>query len=117
MVSDHRIHSETPPGGQFVVEIRNGSSVRSDLFFDADHFREHQEPHDQSWLCQFQGFPLDIPDSVKAIATEALRTRLIDIGFLIPRAEWEVRYPEQADYLRQFRAMRSASRSDSGRGG
>lgn len=97
--------TETPPGGQFVIQVRDDTIVRSDLLFDADYFRRHQEPDDASWLCQFHAFPLTIPDPVKHVVTEGLRQRLIDIGFLIPRAEWERRYPDQAELLRQFQQM------------
>jgi len=83
------------------------------LLFDADYFRRHQEPDDCSWLCQFQGFPLAIPEQAKQVVTEELRRRLIDVGFLIPRAEWETRYPEQADLSRQFRALMQRDRSSS----
>ena len=97
--------TDTPPGGQFVLELKNGKVARSELLFDAEYFRERQEPQDLTWLCQFQAFPLDILEPVKRTVTEALRTRLIDVGFLIPRVEWETRYPDQAEILRQFRAM------------
>ncbi|WP_421121715.1 hypothetical protein [Sphingobium yanoikuyae] len=108
----------TPPGGQFVIEVKNDAVVRTDLIFDAYYFRQHQEPDDSSWLCQFQSFPLAIPETVKQIVTEALRHTLVDVGFLIPRAEWEERYPEQAEMLRQFRqAMhdRFGPRDDQGK--
>lgn len=101
-----RYESETPPGGQFVIELKNESVVRADLLFDAAYFRDHQEPDDISWLCQFHAFPLEIPESIKDVVTKALRRHLIDVGFLIPRAEWETRYPDQAEYLRQFQALR-----------
>lgn len=107
MLAAPRRDTETPPGGQFIVELKKGMVARSDLFFDVDYFRQHQEPDDVSWLCQFQSFPLDIPDPIKTTVTEALRARLIEAGFLIPRAEWAVRYPEQAEILRQFRTMLS----------
>jgi hypothetical protein len=93
----------TPPGGQFVIEVKNDAVARTDLIFDADYFRQHQEPEDCIWLCQFQSYPLAIPEIVKRTVTEALRRELVDVGFLIPRAEWEERYPEQAEMLRQFR--------------
>ena len=96
---------KTPPGGQFVIAVNGDSVVRSDLLFEADYFCRHQEPDDCSWLCQFQGFPLAIPEQAKQVVTDELRRRLIDIGFLIPRAEWEARYPQQADLSRQFRAL------------
>ena len=93
----------TPAGGQFVIAVKDDAVVRTDLIFDADHFRRHQEPDDCSWLCQCQSFPLAIPETVKQTVTEALRRELVDVGFLIPRAQWEERYPEQAEMLRQFR--------------
>lgn len=93
----------TPAGGQFVIKVKNDTVVRTDLFFDADYFGQHQEPDDCSWLCQFQSFPLLIPEAVKRTVTECLRRSLVDAGFLIPRAEWEERYPGQAEILRQFR--------------
>lgn len=112
--------TETPPGGQFVIHLRNDAVVRADLLFDADYFRHHQEPDDPSWLCQFHAFPLAIPETTRQAVTETLRRRLIDVGFLIPRSEWEERYPEQAALLQQFReAMRSEPRSlpDNGKDG
>lgn len=96
----------TPPGGQYVVQIRNNQVVNAELFFDAEYFRHHQEPDDLSWLCQFHTFPLEMPERLKDIVTADLRSRLIAAGFLIPRAEWIARYPDQAEFLRQFRELR-----------
>ncbi|MDT7533082.1 hypothetical protein OVY48_06485 [Sphingobium sp. SA2] len=85
--------------------VKGDAVVRSDLLFDAEYFRYHQEPDYVSWLCQFHAFPLAIAENVKRIVTEELRRQLIESGFLIPRAEWEDRYPAQAELLRQFREM------------
>lgn len=95
-----------PPGGQYVVQIRNDQVLNAELLFDAEYFRHHQEPDDVSWLCQFHTFPLEIPERLKNIVTADLRSRLIAVGFLVPRAEWIERYPDQAEFLRQFREIR-----------
>ncbi|MBV2149906.1 hypothetical protein KRZ98_16805 [Sphingobium sp. AS12] len=47
--------TETPPGGQFVIELRNDAVVRADLLFDADYFRHHQEPDEVPWLSSNSG--------------------------------------------------------------
>lgn len=108
--------SETPPGGQFVIEVKELQVVRTELLFDAAYFQRNQEPDDLSWLCQFQGFPLPIPQEVQDIVTHELRQKLIDIGFLIPRTQWERSYPEHAEMSRQFHAalrrQRTSSTSD-----
>lgn len=99
-----------PYSGQFIIQITNGRLDRSELFFPEEHYVTRQSPDDCGWLVQFHTFPMAIPENIQTMVTECLRDHLKAAGFLIPRAEWRERYPEEAAFTDQFHAELAAAR-------
>jgi hypothetical protein len=91
---------------QFVCRVKNGVVTDARLFMNAEYYQRRQH-HDRtrSFLVQWNVTPIPVEDSLKALVEETLWTKLQEIGFIIPRAEWEQKYPEQLEIERNFQEM------------
>lgn len=91
---------------QFICRIEKGVVTDARLYIDTDYFQAHQHHDDsRSFLVQWHVNPVPVKKDLKALVEEALWAKLQEIGFIIPRAEWEEKYPEQAEMSRQFREL------------
>lgn len=106
----YKVPDIEPASGQYIIQIEKGVIKRDELFFPAEYYQTRQSPDDCGWLVQFHTFPMAIPPLIQALVIERLRDRLTEAGFLIPRAEWEERYPEEASFNAQFHAELAAAR-------
>lgn len=95
---------------QFICELNANGVVRQHLWFGAHHLR-HQSPDDSNWLVQTHTFPLSIPVEIKQILVQTLRTTLIEKGYLVPRVQWEQRYPAQHLISQRFAEFSAAHRA------
>src|SRR3546814_8076395 len=73
---------------------------------NAEYYQSCQY-HDRSrsLLVQWNVTSIPVEDHLKAIVEDTLWGKLQEIGFIIPRAEWEQKYPEQVEIERQFQEM------------
>lgn len=100
---------------QCIIELsgnddRGWSVVRSDLWMDEAH-RQRQTPEDGKHLIQLHTAALPLSEKLGEAITEALRARLVDFGYLIPRDEWRRRYPAQAMMSARFAEFFEAERN------
>lgn len=109
-------HKQSIEGGKdnpqcvigLIGDDENGWTMkRSNLFMEYPHL-ERQKPDDGNWLVQTHTAPLPLSDVLAKAIADALRARLIERGYLIPRAEWEQRYPAQALTSRRFAEFSAA---------
>lgn len=98
-----------PPQGQYVIEIDARGKLprlgRDELYFDAQYYSTRQHHNELTWLTQWQALPFEVPVEVCNLVTTTLHRRLTEAGYLIPMSDWEEKYPDQADYRRQFMEM------------
>src|SRR3546814_15484640 len=73
---------------------------------NAEYYQSCQY-HDlsRSLLVQWNVTSIPVEDHLKAIVEDTPWGKLQEIGFIIPRAEWEQKYPEQVEIERQFKEM------------
>src|SRR3546814_4137833 len=73
---------------------------------NAEYYQSCQY-HDRSrsLLVQWNVTSIPVEDHLKAIVEDTLWGKLQEIGFIIPRAVWEQKYPEQVEIERQFQEM------------
>src|SRR3546814_20600694 len=73
---------------------------------NAEYYQSCQY-HDRSrsLLVQWTVTSTPVEDHLKAIVDDTPWGKLQEIGFIIPRAEWEQKYPEQVVIERQFQEM------------
>lgn len=100
---------------QCIVELagddeRGWRVMRSDLWMDDDR-RRSQSPDDGKHLVQLHTAAVPLSEKLGAAITEALRAKLIEFGYLIPRGEWQRRYPAQAMMGRRFAEFFEAERA------
>lgn len=89
---------------QIVIEIKNGEVERKDIFWtDEDRQTNDDFP---IHLNTFRGLSLD----EKEIETlqAALKDILVEVGYLIPREEWERRYPASHLVSKRFAEFNAA---------
>ena len=106
-------HSE--PGEDLDVSDYHWKVVRSHLLMNTKYYKTHQQYDRSSYLIQHQATsPFPLEESLIAALTNALREKLVEVNYFIPRKEWEQKYPEQVEYIRQFRKMMNGNNNEAG---
>lgn len=83
---------------------------RHDLIMSERHLRQ-QEHDERTEMFHPQSSPFPLEDGLTAFLNNAIRTILVDFGYLIPRSEWEERYPGQRIIANHFKAFFAAQRA------
>src|SRR3546814_9121373 len=78
------------------LQVKKGVVTDAQIFMNAEYYQSCQY-HDRSrsLLVQWNVTSIPVEDHLKAIVEDTLWGKLQVIGFIIPRAEWEQKYPEQ----------------------
>ncbi|MBX9793931.1 MAG: hypothetical protein K2Y02_06535 [Burkholderiaceae bacterium] len=97
---------ESHDSPQCIIELTGNDEAgwrfnRGDLWMSPRHLRR-QSPDDGRWLVQHHTAPVPLSAPLAEAITAALRAKLVEFGYLIPRADWERRYPAQVMIGRRF---------------
>lgn len=90
-----RSWSEQHKGPHFLIEIEDGSVKRTDLVgWDESNLKSQKV--DRNPFIQLFDTTFHLDSEITDLACSTLRAKMVEIGYFIPRAEWEQRYPGQA---------------------
>jgi hypothetical protein len=100
--------ADAPVTPHYIIDLAEDGKIRDqDLLMD-ERFRQDQSHDERNWLIQFGSAPIDLDDPTKEALTAALHTALVDFGYLIPRSEWERRYPARHLIQQHYNAFSAA---------
>lgn len=104
----------------FVValkQVEGAWTVDRALLLMDEAYLSDQKHDERRWLVQSHSAPFPLDEELKAALHDALWRELKTFGYLLPRAEWEAKYPAEKlaiDHYAAFSAAHDAHRSAHG---
>jgi len=102
---------ETKPTAHLVIEMKAKDGIwtakRHDLLM-SQRYLTRQEHDERGGILQDHTSPFPLEETLRDALAAALKSALVEFGYLIPKAEWEARYPARRIISDHFHAFWTA---------